>query len=94
MRGYTAIKKGQWPFLAGQRAAGFIMPVQATAAIFGEKKWELFAIDTGYQLVAVLAMGVVLAILWQVKRDIGLQMLILKHREKQEIELSLLMKQV
>ncbi len=31
---------------------GFIMPVQATGEIFGAKKWNLFAINTGYQLVA------------------------------------------
>jgi hypothetical protein len=43
---------------------GFLMPVQATATIFSEKKnWTLFAIDTGYQLVGILVMGVVLALL-------------------------------
>lgn len=41
---------------------GFIMPVQATATIFSDKKnWKLFGIDSGYQLVSVVAMGVVLA---------------------------------
>lgn len=39
---------------------GFIMPVQATGEIFGGKKWNLFAINTGYQLVALLVMGIVL----------------------------------
>lgn len=42
---------------------GFIMPVQATATIFGNKNWKLFGIDTGYQLVSILAMGIVLAFL-------------------------------
>ncbi len=42
---------------------GFMMPVQITATIFGDKKWKLFAIDTGYQLVSVLAMGVVLGLM-------------------------------
>lgn len=42
---------------------GFMMPVQATATIFGDKKWKLLAIDTGYQLVSLLAMGLVLGYL-------------------------------
>jgi hypothetical protein len=41
---------------------GFVLPVQATATIFSEKKsWKLLAIDTGYQLVSLLAMGLVIA---------------------------------
>jgi hypothetical protein len=39
---------------------GFIMPVQVTAVIFGDKNWKLLAIDTGYQLASVLVMGLVL----------------------------------
>lgn len=42
---------------------GFIMPVQLTATIFGEKNWKLFGIDTGYQLVSVVAMAIVIALL-------------------------------
>lgn len=42
---------------------GFAMPVQAGATIFGNKNWKLFAIDTGYQLVSLLAMGVVIGVL-------------------------------
>jgi hypothetical protein len=42
---------------------GFIMPVQMTATIFGDKNWKLLGIDTGYQLVSILAMGVVLGLL-------------------------------
>lgn len=43
---------------------GFMMPVQVTATIFSDKKnWKLFGIDTGYQLVSLLAMGVVIAVL-------------------------------
>lgn len=42
---------------------GFIMPTQATGTIFGDKKWALFGINTGYQLASVLVMGVVLALL-------------------------------
>ena len=40
---------------------GFVMPVQATATLFSDKKnWKLFGIDTGYQLVSLLGMGVVI----------------------------------
>lgn len=42
---------------------GFVMPVQLTATIFGDKNFKLFAIDTGYQFVALLGMGIVLALL-------------------------------
>ncbi len=42
---------------------GFMMPVQLTATIFGDKKWKLLAIDSGYQLASVLLMGVVLGLL-------------------------------
>jgi hypothetical protein len=42
---------------------GFVAPVQLTDVIFGSKKWKLFAINTGYQLAALLAMGVVLGLL-------------------------------
>lgn len=53
----TGITSAFWMWL------GFIMPVQATATIFSDKKnWKLFGIDTGYQLVSVVAMGAVLAL--------------------------------
>lgn len=56
--GYPMIQTGLitafWVWL------GFVMPVQATATIFGEKKWALFAIDTGYQFVSLLIMGLLL----------------------------------
>lgn len=39
---------------------GFVMPVMATATIFGEKNWKLLGIDTGYQLASLLAMGAVI----------------------------------
>lgn len=42
---------------------GFVMPVQATDVLFGSKKGKLFAINTGYQLVSLLAMGVVLGLM-------------------------------
>lgn len=42
---------------------GFVAPVQLTDVIFGSKKWKLFVINTGYQLTALLAMGVVIGLL-------------------------------
>ena len=39
---------------------GFVMPVQVTSQIFGEKNWKLLGIDTGYQLVSLVAMGLVI----------------------------------
>jgi disulfide bond formation protein DsbB len=40
---------------------GFVAPVQLTDVLFGGKKLKLFAINTGYQLASLLAIGVVLA---------------------------------
>ena len=42
---------------------GFVMPVQVTDVLFGGKKWKLFAINTGYQLVTLLVMGVIIGLL-------------------------------
>ncbi len=42
---------------------GFVMPVQLTDQIFGDKNWKLFYINTGYQLASLLLMGVVLAVM-------------------------------
>ena len=42
---------------------GFIMPVQLTDQIFGSKNWNLFMINTGYQLVSLIMMGIVIAII-------------------------------
>ena len=53
----TGLTSGFWMWL------GFVMPVQVTAAIFGDKNWKLLGLDTGYQLVSLLAMGVVLGLL-------------------------------
>src|SRR5438309_1728652 len=53
----TGLSSGFWMWL------GFMMPVQATATLFGGKNWRLLGIDTGYQLVSILAMGVVIGIL-------------------------------
>lgn len=51
----TGLTTAFWSWL------GFVAPVQATDVIFGNKKWELFGINTGYQLVSLLVMAVVLA---------------------------------
>lgn len=53
----TGLTSAFWMWL------GFVMPVQATDVLFGGKKWKLFAINTGYQLVSLLAMGVVLGLM-------------------------------
>lgn len=53
----TGLTSAFWMWL------GFMMPVQITATIFGTKNWKLLGIDTGYQLVSIMAMGVVLALL-------------------------------
>jgi hypothetical protein len=50
----TGLMTAFWSWL------GFVMPVQATGEIFGNKNWTLFALNTGYQLVALLLMGLVL----------------------------------
>lgn len=54
----TGLMAGFWSWL------GFIAPVQMTEVLFSGKKWKLFALNTGYQLVSVLVMGVIIA-LWK-----------------------------
>jgi hypothetical protein len=39
---------------------GFVLPVQATDQMFGRRPFKLFLINTGYQLVCFLVMGVIL----------------------------------
>lgn len=56
---YPAIQTGLTTALS--MWAGFVMPVQLTATIFGDKNWKLFGIDTGYQLASLMVMGLVLA---------------------------------
>ena len=59
---YSAMKTGLTS--AFSMWLGFVMPVQATHTLFSEdKKWNLFLIDTGFQLVSLLAMAKVLALL-------------------------------
>ncbi|TSC69907.1 MAG: hypothetical protein CEO12_671 [Parcubacteria group bacterium Gr01-1014_46] len=53
----TGLMSAFWMWL------GFVMPTQASATIFGGKNWKLLGIDTGFQLVSLLAMGTVLALL-------------------------------
>ncbi len=40
---------------------GFILPVQTADQIFGEKNWALLAINTGFQLVSLVLMALVIA---------------------------------
>ncbi|MEK7185836.1 MAG: DUF1761 domain-containing protein [Patescibacteria group bacterium] len=53
----TGLMTAFWSWL------GFMMPVQLNGTIFGDKNFKLFGIDTGYQLVSILAMGAVLGYL-------------------------------
>ena len=53
----TGLTSAFWMWL------GFIMPVQVTEVLFGGKKWKLFGINTGYQLISLLAMGAVIGML-------------------------------
>ncbi len=57
---------GNANFLTGALTAfwiwlGFIAPVMFTAVLFASKSVKLWLIDTGYQLVSMLAMGAILA---------------------------------
>jgi hypothetical protein len=51
----TGIMTAFWMWL------GFIMPVQFTDVLFSKKPSKLFAINTGYQLISLLVMGVVIS---------------------------------
>ena len=42
---------------------GFVMPVQAGMVLFGDKPFRLFLLNTGYQLVSLIVMGLVLALM-------------------------------
>lgn len=54
----TGINSAFWMWI------GFVMPTQLTATIFSDKKnFRLFGIDTGYQLVGMLTMAVVIALM-------------------------------
>lgn len=53
----TGLTSAFWVWL------GFVMPVQVTDVLFGGKVWKLFAINTGFQLASLLAMGITLGLL-------------------------------
>ncbi len=54
----TGLMTAFWSWL------GFVMPVQATDVLFGGRKsWKLFAINTGYQLAQLLAMGLTIGLM-------------------------------
>jgi len=53
----TGISSAFWMWL------GFVAPVQFTDMLFGKKKRDLFVINTGYQLAALLAMGITLGLM-------------------------------
>lgn len=55
------------PVMSGLSSAfwmwlGFIAPVQLTDVLFGKRDWTLYAINTGYQLVSILLMGLVIGL--------------------------------
>lgn len=52
----TGLTSAFWMWL------GFVFTTQATNTIFGDKKWNLLAIDTGHQLASLLVMGLVLGL--------------------------------
>lgn len=53
----TGLTSAFWMWL------GFVMPVQATDVLFSNKKFKLFAINTGYQLASLLSMGLTLGLM-------------------------------
>lgn len=53
----TGLISGFWMWL------GFVAPVQLTDVLFGSKSPKLYAINTGYQLASLLAMGAVLGMM-------------------------------
>lgn len=53
----TGLTTGFWMWL------GFVGPVQMTDVIFGKKSWNLYFINTGYQLASLLAMGFVIGLM-------------------------------
>jgi len=53
----TGLMSAFWMWL------GFVAPVQMTDVIFGNRPWKLFYINTGYQFISMLAMGLILSIM-------------------------------
>ncbi len=53
----TGLSTAFWMWL------GFVMPVQMTGVMFAKEKWPLFGINTGYQLVSMLLMGLTMGLL-------------------------------
>jgi hypothetical protein len=57
----TGIISAFWMWL------GFVMPVQITSVLFAKEhtsdQWKLFGLNTVYQLLSLLAMGVVLGLM-------------------------------
>lgn len=51
---FLGAKTGFWAWL------GFIMPVQLSTHLFTKKPFELFLVDSGHHLAALLVMGAVL----------------------------------
>jgi len=52
-----AVLLGFWAWI------GFVAPVQLTDVIFGSKRWNLFFLNTGYQLTSIVVAALVLTFL-------------------------------
>ncbi|QQR60836.1 DUF1761 domain-containing protein [Candidatus Uhrbacteria bacterium] len=50
------VMSGFWTWL------GFFAPVQMDEQLWGNKPWKLYFINTGYRLVSLIIMGVILAV--------------------------------
>lgn len=50
------LMSGFWTWL------GFIAPIQMDEQLWGNKPWKLYYLNTGYRLVSILIMGVILAV--------------------------------
>jgi hypothetical protein len=64
---FVSLNMGTIGFFAGLSAGfwcwlGFVMPVSLGTVLWDQKPWKLWFINTGYWLVLLLVMGVILAI--------------------------------
>ncbi len=46
---------GFWAWL------GFVAPVQMSEVLWGKKSWQLYGLNTAFELVSMVAMGTILA---------------------------------
>lgn len=58
MTAQLGMQLGFWLWL------GFVAPVQMSDVLWGKKSWPLYGLNTAFELVSMMAMGVILA-LWK-----------------------------